>query len=208
MNGPIGIDLDNTIISYNKILYNTAVESGLISNTNINGKKEIRDTIRALPDGENEWQRLQAEIYGPRIHGAELLSGVKEFFARCKSFSIETYIISHKTEFANYDTTNTNLRWAALDFLKKNNLIDSEKYGIKSSNIYFESTRIEKIKRIREKKCVVFIDDLEETFAEATFPKDITKILFDPHYLYQNYNEITVCHSWHNIKNLLLPYNS
>ena len=70
-----------------------------------------------------------------------------------------------------YYITKTNLRTAALEWMQKNNLV------ISKDNIFFESTRQDKIKRIKELECTHFVDDLEETFEESSFPKKVKKIL-------------------------------
>jgi hypothetical protein len=47
-------------------------------------------------------------------------------------------------------------------------------------DVYFESTRADKIARIRAIGCSDFIDDLEEVFLEPLFPADVTRILYAP----------------------------
>ena len=58
----IGIDFDNTIISYDNIMHKIALERDLINADVIKSKKHIRDSIRMLPEGEIHWQRLQASV--------------------------------------------------------------------------------------------------------------------------------------------------
>jgi hypothetical protein len=51
----IGIDLDNTIIQYDTLIYHLAREKDLIPEGFKKNKKEIRDYIRrTLPEGEIE----------------------------------------------------------------------------------------------------------------------------------------------------------
>ena len=45
-------------------------------------------------------------------------------------------------------------------------------------NIFFESTRAEKCKRIAQLGCDLFIDDLEEVFDDAAFPSATRRLLF------------------------------
>jgi len=63
----IGVDFDNTLVSYGDNVHREAVQRGLIPPVVGKSKKEIRDRIRQLPDGEIEWQRLQATVYGLKI---------------------------------------------------------------------------------------------------------------------------------------------
>ncbi len=202
--GPIGVDLDNTIVSYDEVLFNAALEINLIETSNPKGKKAIRDAVRRLSGGDIKWQKLQAEIYGPRMSFAKLINGVKSFFLQCREKSIPVYIISHKTEFANYDSTSTNLRKSALKWLDTNNFFNRAGIGLdKSSNVYFESTRQDKIARIKNLGCTYFIDDLEETFLEKIFPDGINKILFDRHNEYELQENVSVCNTWSEITELV-----
>ena len=45
----IGLDFDNTLVSYDALLHRLAVQRELIQPTSHNGKKAIRDQIRRLP---------------------------------------------------------------------------------------------------------------------------------------------------------------
>lgn len=177
----IGVDFDNTIVSYDELIYREAIERGLVDGRVLKNKKILRDVIRELPDGEIEWQKIQAAIYGPGMDRATLIEDVFEFFIRCKHKGIRTYIVSHKTQFANYDTTGTDLRKEALKWLDKAGFFNAGVSGLSSGDVYFESARIDKINRIRSLGCTHFIDDLEETFREPSFPHDVEKILFNSH---------------------------
>ncbi len=66
INCTIGIDFDNTIVTYDDLMYSLAMEMGLINPAVRKSKKLIRDNIRELPDGEIEWQKLQGLVYGPK----------------------------------------------------------------------------------------------------------------------------------------------
>lgn len=178
MNCKIGIDFDNTIVSYDNIMHKTALEWGFIKPELNKNKREIRDQIRQLLNGEMVWQKIQAYVYGKVMNEAVLVEGVKEFFHVCKNAGIPTFIISHKTEYASMDEENINLREAAFSWMKKNNFFESDGFGLSRDCVYFESTRQEKINRIKQLGCTHFIDDLEETFLEESFPSNVEKILF------------------------------
>jgi hypothetical protein len=176
----IGVDFDNTIVSYDALMYRTAVHKGLIDNKVRKNKKRIRDAIRKTPNGEIEWQKLQAQVYGPIMHEAQLIDGVDTFFEHCNRQDISVHIVSHKTEYANYDTTDTNLRAAALKWMSAHDFFEADGIGLSYQKIYFESTRQAKINRIKKLRCTHFIDDLEETFLEVSFPEGVKKILYAP----------------------------
>ena len=169
----LGIDFDNTLVTYDHLIHAIATERGLIANDFNANKKEIRDSIRQLVDGDIEWQKIQGLIYGPQIHKAIPSPGVVKFLTQCKTHGYSLVLVSHKTEFANYDETGTNLRVAAMNWLRDNQLL-----GLVFDGIFFESTRIEKLNRIGMAGCQYFVDDLEETFDEDSFPKKVGKILY------------------------------
>lgn len=205
MTGPIGVDLDNTIVSYDEVIAQAAGEMGLIGPEVLRSKKAIRDAIRKLNDGEILWQKLQAEIYGPRIAQARLIEGVADFFKECRKRRVGVYIISHKTEFANYDTTGTNLRTSAMNWLSQHGFFSPDDLGLNRDRVFWGSTRREKIQHIRSLQCSCFIDDLEETYMEEYFPANVTKILYDPRGLYRSRTGITIFSSWKNITSFLFP---
>jgi hypothetical protein len=175
-----GIDFDNTIVTYDELLTKIARERGLIHASGVQSKRSIRDQIRQLPDGEIEWQKCQALLYGQRISEATLAHGVSAFFLSCRERAIPVYIVSHKTEFSSYDASGTNLRAAALDWMRANRFFEPDGLGLEPNSVFFASTRSAKIERIRHLACTHFIDDLEETFLEDTFPGATARILYEP----------------------------
>jgi hypothetical protein len=186
----IGVDFDNTLVSYDELFERLARQRGLSAGTS---KKSIRDQIRQLPDGDIEWQKLQGIAYGPRIAEAKVIEGVPEFFAACRQRDIPIHVISHKTEFAGYDDSRTNLRHAALAWMKAHDLPSAA----------FGSTRAEKIAAIKRLGCTVFVDDLEETFLEPDFPASAAKILFAPHG-HEPVPGVRICRSWSEILEYVL----
>jgi hypothetical protein len=195
----VGVDFDNTIVDYSDVMHSAAVRQGLISPGVRQSKKDIRDAIRHLPDGEIKWQKLQAIVYGPMMGAASLIDGVRTFFELCKQHKVRAYIVSHKTEFARRDETSTNLREAALAWMSENGFFEADGMGLSRHDVYFESTRREKIERIRRLGCTHFIDDLEETFLEESFPADVEKILYAPHVQHSSLQGVKVAATWKEI---------
>lgn len=195
----IGVDLDNTIINFDELIYRIALDWGLIEPSFKKSKKLIRDKIRRLADGENKWQQLQAFIYGEKILEAKLFKGVRQFFRLCQRSRAKVYIISHKTEYAGIGTTRVNLRQQALSFLERNKFFKKESLFLSRESVYFEASRSEKIRRIEKLGCTHFIDDLTETFNEASFPEKVEKILYDPHGGYSNLSKVRVFARWRDI---------
>src|SRR5262245_60110918 len=104
----VGIDFDNTIVTYDEVFRSTAIARGLIDATGAGEKRTIRDRIRLLPDGELCWQRLQGHVYGRGITQAKMFEGVDSFLRRCRRQKSPVVIVSHKTEFAHHDPTRVN----------------------------------------------------------------------------------------------------
>jgi hypothetical protein len=175
-----GIDFDNTIVTYDELLIRIARERGLIDSENAGTKRQIRDRIRQLPDGEIEWQKCQALLYGARIGEARLIEGAAEFIGLCRERGVPVFIVSHKTEYSNYDPTSANLRAAAMEWMRAQRFFEPEGLGLAPEQVFFAATREGKVERIRELGCTHFIDDLEETFLEESFPRDTVRILYEP----------------------------
>jgi hypothetical protein len=173
----IGIDLDNTLIRYDRALHSIALDAGLITQEIVQDKTVIRDLVRVLPDGETRWQQLQARLYGPDIGQAELMNGALEFLRQSHALGNEMFIISHKTQFAAADNNGCDLRKAAMNWLQENGVLEQEQTGISSEQVFFADTRAEKLAMIAENHCEVFIDDLLEVLTEQEFPDTVDRIL-------------------------------
>jgi len=202
----IGVDLDNTLACYDGLFHNAGLEEGLINEETPASKERIRDSIRLLPDGEQLWMRLQAIVYGPRMYQAKLFEGASDFLKSCAVNQVRAVIVSHKTPTARLDGKEVDLRAAALGWLKQCGFFSD--LGVHRDDVFFESTRAEKIGRIKTLGCTHFIDDLTEVFAEESFPREIRKFLFAPH-PHQGANSVLAdvhrCRSWEEIRSLFFP---
>ena len=197
----IGVDFDNTIACYDHIVSKLAYEKNYINEPKTEPKRRIRDSVRRLSNGEMKWQALQAEIYGRRMEEAVLMEGVREFLGLCRKNSFRVYVVSHKTEFPNVGKSHVNLRTTALSWMKKKGFFKHDGLGLALNNVYFESTRQAKTERIKQIECTHFIDDLEETFAEISFPVDVEKILFGPQESQPFSTDIRIAITWKEISN-------
>lgn len=176
----IGIDFDNTIVSYGHVFAAEAKTRGLIPDDFAGGKTEVRDHIRNLENGETEWQRLQGHVYGTGMSDAHLIDGVGEFLTEGRRRGHEIFIVSHKTRFGHHDPDRVDLRATALTWMEAHAFFDNGGYGLSRENVNFESTRREKVARIGMLGCSHFIDDLIEVFQEDGFPNDVERYLFRP----------------------------
>ncbi|HTU69725.1 MAG TPA: hypothetical protein VMF11_05340 [Candidatus Baltobacteraceae bacterium] len=171
----IGLDLDNTLISYDQLFQRVALERGLIPPGFTGTKRDIRDAIRLLPGGEVQWQRLQAEVYGPAIGGAVAAEGALDFIRMARRGGAELSIVSHKTAVSNLGSEKVNLHDAARSWLYASGMLGAR--GVPEEHLYFEGTRAEKIARIIQLQCTHFIDDLEEVFDDPAFPANVERML-------------------------------
>ena len=175
----IGIDFDNTIVSYDHVFAAEARARGLIDDGFTGTKTEIRDHIRTLDDGELEWQRLQGRVYGALMAEACLIEGVDGFLEQSREQDHEIFIVSHKTQFGHYDPNRVDLRQTAMTWMGTHGFFDGG-YGLKEKNVFFEPTRKEKVARIGALGCSYFIDNLIEVFQEPDFPDGVERLLFHP----------------------------
>jgi hypothetical protein len=144
----VGIDFDNTIINYDKLFNQLAIEKGLIKSSIIISKNEIRNRVRNEKNGEILWQKMQAEVYGSRIAEASMNPGVHEFFLECRRRNCKIFVISHKTRYAVQSKIKEDLREAALYWMERNSFFDPKILKFNISDIHFANSKIEKIKCI------------------------------------------------------------
>jgi hypothetical protein len=195
----IGLDFDNTIVSYDSLFHKVSVEQNLINESFEINKIKIRDYLRSV-NKEDAWTEMQGYVYGKRMEEAEPFPYIKDFFFKVLDLGHKIFIISHKTKHPflgeKYD-----LHEAARNWIKKNLVKDGIAFTIQ--NCYFEPTKDDKVKKIKEMNCDFYVDDLPEILENKYFPNNCNKILFDPENNYQeNRNKnITIKRSWDQIIN-------
>jgi hypothetical protein len=144
----------------------------------VGSKQELKDELQSRPDGERLWQTLQGRVYGSAMRQAVMFPGVALFLMRSRHRGDDIFIVSHKTEFGHFDSTRTPLRQTALSWMQSKGFFEESRFGLAKENVLFEGTRKEKIVQIASLNLDIFIDDLEEVFAEEGFPP-IEKVLFN-----------------------------
>jgi len=196
----VGLDLDNTLVSYDRVFLEGGKALGYLPLDFTGGKEAVkRRVLRADPLFER-WQELQGYVYGKLMHRAILMPGAGRFLLRCRQECVQVFIVSHKTVFGHFDESKTPLREVALDWLENNGFFDSDVFGLNRQDVYFESTRPEKVAKIAELKPTHFVDDLPAVFAEPDFPADIAKILIRPPDVYgTDHSDLVECSSWANV---------
>ena len=176
----VGIDLDNTIATYDALFHRLAIERGLIDPDVPVGKRHVRDAVRQQGEGDVDWQRLQAIAYGSRMGCAAVADGVAEFMKRCAGHGIPMFVISHRTEYSPMDPDRVPLRDAALDWMRAQGFFGADGLGLREDAVFFGGSRAEKIDYVARAGCTHFIDDLEEVLLEPAFPAGVVKILYAP----------------------------
>ena len=189
----IGLDFDNTLACYDSVFSDEAKKKGLVANRWKGNKKDLKNKLISFNNGAYIWQTIQGQVYGPSMHKAILFPGVSRFLLRCKLQGHKIFIVSHKTKYGHFDSTKTPLREAATNWMENQGFFNEKIFCLSKENVFFEDTRQEKVERIKKLNIDVFIDDLEEVFAEENFP-NIKKILFNKAPKY-NYHD-TVCNNW------------
>ena len=186
----LGLDFDNTLISYDEIFYKVALERNLISENCPHEKKIIRDLL-IKQNKEKQFTLLQGEVYGNRILEARPADGVIKALLNLKNaINVDLYIISHKTKFPikgpKYDLHDAAMRW-----LDRNGFFDFSGPNLKKENVYMEENKINKINRIDQLCCTHYIDDLPEIL-EMINSKCI-KIFYNPfNYLHKDKNWVNL----------------
>ncbi len=201
----IGIDFDNTVVSYDSLFATLAIEAGYLNEIPRGGKTAVRDAVRA-EYGDKAWQSLQAQAYGERMGEAEMYQGFPAFAAAARRLGMPMVIVSHKSVFSNYTRGGPNLRYAALAWMRANGFFEPGGLAFSVDDVYFEGTRSEKVQRIGNLGCTHFIDDLPEVFAEAAFPVETTRILFAPTGEAADTRTDIVAADWFDVRDVLFAH--
>lgn len=168
----VGLDLDNTLIDYSLAV---SFYADKYLRKNLKSIFEIRKALRTK-DLDSEWQKAQSWIYTEGLNYAVLSEGAIELLHDLKQTGTPLYVISHKTRRTPRNFGNLDLRKPAKDWIKRN----LEPLDIYISGVFFESTRTEKIERIKRLKITHFVDDLIEVLTDENFPKSVEKYLYNP----------------------------
>jgi len=200
----IGIDFDNTLAGYDRLFSELAFEKGLIEESTVCSKKEIRDLIWQRPEGRTEWIRLQGLVYGTHMDQAEMIDGAAEFLILCRAQKIPVFIISHKTEFGPLGTGPVNLREAARRWMETQGFFDPDRFGLKPENVFFEVSRTDKIACIQATGCSDFVDDLEEVLTDPAFPVNVRRYLLAGSMTPLPAGPFTAYRRWHDIAHDIL----
>lgn len=197
----LGIDFDNTLVSYDGVFHRVASDQGLIAPDIGRGKDDVRGFLRSA-GREDDWTALQGEVYGAQMHLASLHEGAAAAIRKLMASGARIRIISHKTKFP-FKGPRYDLHEAARGFLASRGIAGGADALLELSNVFFELTIEEKLERIASEKCSVFIDDLPEILAHPGFPDHVRPLLFDPQDIHAAHGRLERVRSWRDVERVL-----
>ena len=172
----LGLDFDNTLISYDRLFRQVALEKAWIPAGTAAQKNAVRDHLRAVGKEDN-WTRLQGEVYGSRILEAEPYEGMQAALKLLAARDIAMRIVSHKTR-TPYLGEPWDLHAAARGWLEQQGFHDRQGLAWAPDQVFFELSKEAKIARILALGCTHYVDDLPEIL--DMLPDHIDKIYFAP----------------------------
>lgn len=173
----VGLDLDGTVVLYDAALHRWAVERfGMPAEVPVR-KGAVRAYFFGRKGGAQRWIELQGFVYGTRLSEAVPALGVHRFLRACSTHGIEVRVVSHKTEYPVIGPR-VSLRNAAREWLAEHDFF--REALLRPEHVFFEPTREGKLGRIASESCTAFVDDLEDVFAEPTFPRGVARWLYAP----------------------------
>jgi len=196
----LGIDFDNTIINYENVFKSLARKKKLIPVNFNKDKNSIRNYLRRKKR-EDEWTILQGEVYGKSIMEAEIFEGFKDTILLLSQENIKIKIISHKTKYP-YLGEKIDLRVAAKKWMEVNIFRNLSLPNISKRDVFFENSIEDKINKILELKCDIFVDDLPEIL--DLLSDNIKKVLFTKKINKKYSSKFEILNNWKNFHKLII----
>jgi hypothetical protein len=174
----IGLDFDNTIVCYDKAITLLADELFVLPQDVPRTKLGLRDYLRGV-GRESDWTAFQGQLYGPGMRYSQPFRGAIATMQKLSSDGHELMIVSHRSRWPyaghRYDLHEAAQLWIA------SHLQTSGLFAMNNSQaVHFMETKKDKISKIAELSCEVFLDDLPEVLDTPEFPASTIGILFNP----------------------------
>lgn len=185
----IGVDFDNTLVSYDDIFHRVALEQAAIPASVPRSKLAVRDFLRR-EGREAVWTEMQGTVYGARMDEVQAYPGALEFLKWARESGIDVCIISHKTRHP-FIGPKHDLHAAAQRWVDRH---------VGKIDAFFELTKEQKLERIRACRCEHYIDDLPEILLASGFPGGVQRVLFDPDGHHSAVKEVMCMRSWPEIQ--------
>ena len=198
----VGIDIDNTIICYDKAFALLAKKTGFDVPSSAS-KQEVKAWFHQHGLHE-EFTILQGQIYGQFISMAHIFEGVLHFIADAIRQRHQLFLVSHKTKYP-IKGDKVDLHEAAINFLSQQNIVcDQKPNAIPFDHVYFEQTLEAKVQKIADLNLDFFIDDLLVVLTHEKFPQISRPIWFSSETACDNKPQIQRCKSWVSINDKIL----
>ncbi len=195
----LGLDLDNTIVSYEGIFREAARERGITVPPGVSAKNALRDHYQRIGNPD-EFTRLQGFSYGPGMTSADPYPGFPEALEGLLQAGWQVWIISHRTRHPILGPRE-DLHAAAQAWLGRLGLFSGKSRRV--AGVHLEETREGKLGRIRECGCLAFVDDLLEVLRHPGFPAGCRKLWFSPAAQENDFPEGKVVKGWPDLSGLL-----
>jgi hypothetical protein len=134
----------------------------------------LRSLLKTNDPTGRRWQEAQSWIYTEGLSFAYPNTGAKELCSYLESNNFKLQIVSHKTTHTPKFCGEKPLRNLATQWIKESEL---SSYFSNEEMIHYESTRLNKVKKIKSLNLNYFVDDLVEVFTEHKYPKEINSYL-------------------------------
>jgi len=200
----IGLDFDNTIVCYDQPIVKLSQSIPDLPSSIRRTKLGLRDHLRST-GREAEWTAFQGTLYGPGMEHAEPFEGAVETMLQMSADGHRLVIISHRSRHP-YVGPLHDLHAAARTWVAQR----LQSLGLFSSTlddaptVNFLETREEKIAKIRELKCDIFVDDLPEVLNDEHFPSRTMPVLFDPVREYGARGNTYLLTDWQHLRRILV----
>ena len=172
----VGIDIDNTIICYDRVFATVAISHGFSVRSG-SSKNEVKKWFHDRHLNQ-AFTFVQGEVYGSSIHLASVFDGVLAFIDVARRSDCQLFLVSHKTRYPMIGDK-FDLRQSATSFLESKNVISNKNgKGVVPDNVFYEGTLAKKISRIAALNLDFFIDDLSQVFEHLNFPKKTSRVHF------------------------------
>jgi hypothetical protein len=172
----IGLDLDNTIVCYDRCFHVLASERNSMPSDVLMQKYAVRQFFREA-GRESEWTLLQGIAYGAGMGRADAFEGALDFVKAALERGKKVKIISHRTKYPIVGDK-TDLHQAAMEWLKGTGFVGPG--ALAAEDVFFETSKERKMSRIQSEGCRVFLDDLPEILESPLFPENVEGWLFAP----------------------------
>jgi hypothetical protein len=193
----LGVDFDNTIVSYDRVFHMVARELGVVPDALPPTKAAVQGHL--IGQGrEAVWTEMQGHVYGTRMLDALPFPGVLDVFRLCARWGVPVAIVSHKTRHP-YLGPCHDLHRAAHGWLEHHGFYDPDRLGLGRDRVYFELTKSDKLGRIGQLGCSHFLDDLPDVLGAPEFPSGVRRLLFDPNGRYPGVSPYTRVSGWDEV---------